>query len=94
MSGCTIPNALNAGLIALNTIGPLQNNGGPTWTHALLPGSEAIDTTFDNLGCVDETGALLTSDQRGATRPVGARCDVGAFEFRPLRYLYLPLVLR
>jgi hypothetical protein len=94
MSGCTIPNVLNAGLISLNTIGPLQDNGGPTWTHALLPGSQAIDTTLDSLGCVDETGALLTIDQRGAPRPVGARCDVGAFEYRPLRYLYLPLVMR
>jgi CSLREA domain-containing protein len=24
-------------------LGPLQHNGGPTWTHALLPGSPAID---------------------------------------------------
>jgi predicted outer membrane repeat protein len=94
MSGCTIPNVLNAGLISLNTIGPLQDNGGPTWTHALLAGSEAIDTTIDSLGCVDETGALLTTDQRGAARPVGVRCDVGAFEYRPLRYRYLPLIVR
>jgi predicted outer membrane repeat protein len=82
------------GFIALNTIGPLQNNGGPTWTHALLAGSAAIDATFDNLGCVNEVGALLTTDQRGAPRPVGARCDVGAFEFSPPRYLFLPFILR
>jgi hypothetical protein len=25
-------------------LGPLQDNGGPTFTHALLPGSPAIDT--------------------------------------------------
>jgi CSLREA domain-containing protein len=93
-SGCTIPNALNAGLISLTTIGPLQNNGGPTWTVALLPGSVAIDSTFDNLGCVDETGAPLRTDQRGFARPVGVRCDVGAFEYSPLRYLYLPLTVR
>ncbi|HZY41156.1 MAG TPA: choice-of-anchor Q domain-containing protein, partial [Anaerolineae bacterium] len=78
LSGCTIPNAGNAGLIFLNTIGPLQDNGGPTWTHALLAGSAAIDATLDVLGCVNETGALLTTDQRGAPRPVGVRCDVGA----------------
>ena len=63
-------------------------------TYALLPDSEAIDTTSDGLGYVDETGALLTTDQRGAPRPVGARCDVGAFEYRPTIYLYLPLVMR
>ena len=72
----------------------MQDNGGATWTYALLPDSEATDTTIDGLGCVDETGALLTTDQRGAVRPVGTRCDVGAFEYRPTRYLYLPLIVR
>ena len=94
MSGCTIPNAFNAGLISPNSFGPLQNNGGPTLTYALLQGSNAIDTTVDGLGCVDETGAQLTIDQRGFARPVGVRCDVGAFEYRPLRYLYLPLMVK
>jgi hypothetical protein len=82
------------GGISLNKIGPLQSNGGPILTHALLEGSSAIDTTIDSLGCVDETGALLTTDQRGFARPVGVRCDVGAFEYGPLRFVYLPLTLR
>jgi hypothetical protein len=96
VAGCTFSGNGFAswGGISLNKIGPLQNNGGPTWTHALLAGSAAIDTTIDSLGCVNETGALLTTDQRGAARPVGARCDVGAFEYSPPRYLYLPLILR
>jgi len=94
MSGCTIPNVLNSGLISPNSFGPLQNNGGPTQTYALLPGSNAINTTLDSLGCVDEAGVLLTTDQRGFARPVGARCDVGAFEYSPPHYLYLPLVMR
>ena len=74
------------GLVSLNTIGPLQDNGGPTPTHALLPGSEAIDSTYAQ-GCIDQNGALLATDQRGATRVVSAvfgnprRCDVGAFEY-------------
>jgi len=68
------------GLVSLNTIGPLQDNGGPTPTHALLRGSEAIDSTTMQ-GCVDETGAQVTADQRGAPRIAGARCDVGAFEY-------------
>ncbi|HZY43578.1 MAG TPA: choice-of-anchor Q domain-containing protein, partial [Anaerolineae bacterium] len=93
-TGCSIPNAGNWGLISLNTIGQLQDNGGPTWTYALLPDSEAIDTTLDSLGCVDETLALLTTDQRGWARPVGVRCDVGAFEYSPPHYVYLPLILR
>ena len=66
-----------------NSIGPLQDNGGVsghTQTHALLAGSNAIDTTYDQ-GCIDETGSLLFYDQRGAPRVAGQRCDVGAFEF-------------
>jgi beta-glucanase (GH16 family) len=55
-------------------IGPLANNGGPTQTHALLPGSPAIDAA-DNALCPAE-------DQRGAPRDDGF-CDVGAFEVQP-----------
>src|SRR5262249_40408820 len=41
-------------------LGPLANNGGPTFTHALLPGSAAL-----NKGA--NPGAL-TTDQRGLPR--------------------------
>jgi hypothetical protein len=63
-------------------LGPLQNNGGPTPTHALLTGSPAIDAGNPN-GCSDGDGHLLKTDQRGKPRPdkedsVG--CDMGAFE--------------
>jgi CSLREA domain-containing protein len=96
VTGCTFSGNGSAswGITSLNKIGPLQNNGGPTQTYALLSGSVAIDTTIDSLGCVDETGLLLTTDQRGAPRPVGPRCDVGAFEYSPLRYVYLPAIIR
>ncbi|MGB8433711.1 MAG: DUF4347 domain-containing protein, partial [Burkholderiales bacterium] len=52
-------------------LGPLQYNGGPTKTHALLTGSPAI-----NAGT--SLGAPAT-DQRGGAR-VGAT-DIGAYEF-------------
>jgi hypothetical protein len=68
----------------LNTdplLGPLADNGGPVLTHALLPGSPAIDKG-NSFG--------LTSDQRGAPRPFdfasvtnatgGDGSDIGAFE--------------
>ena len=54
-------------------LGPLANNGGPTQTHALLTGSPAIDAVPS--GCPPPN-----TDQRGVTRPVGPRCDAGAFE--------------
>jgi hypothetical protein len=70
----------------------LQNNGGPSWTHALLQGSNAIDGGDPVQGCIDENAVPLATDQRGAPRPVGVRCDSGAFEYRPP--LYLPLIRR
>jgi hypothetical protein len=82
LGGCTFTGNGNAsrGTIAPNTFGPLQDNGGPTLTHALLAGSQAIDSTYST-GCTNETGATLTTDQRGGTRGAGVKCDVGAFEY-------------
>lgn len=77
---CETTNA-NFALLTSSLIGPLQDNGGPTFTQALLSGSEAIDGSIDALGCVDERGAALALDQRGANRPAGARCDIGAYEY-------------
>jgi hypothetical protein len=57
-------------------LGPLRNNGGPISTHALLPGSPALDAST----CFDADGAALTTDQRGFPRPQGPACDIGAFE--------------
>jgi hypothetical protein len=54
-------------------LGPLQDNGGPTQTHALLPGSVALDAIAEAMCEVD-------TDQRDVTRPQGPACDVGAFE--------------
>jgi hypothetical protein len=57
-------------------LGPLQENGGPTFTHALLPGSPAI-----NAGNPNFTPPPLF-DQRGSgfDRIVKGRIDVGSFE--------------
>jgi len=57
-------------------LGPLANNGGGTFTHALLPDSPAIDAMY-HLECP-------ASDQRGVERPQGADCDIGAFESEEL----------
>lgn len=64
------------------SLGPLQDNGGPTQTHALTSGSlAAIDKGNDLDGCTDDFGNILGTDQRGEPRPAGAACDIGAFEF-------------
>ncbi len=58
-------------------LGPLANNGGPTQTMALLTGSPAIDGVTFNA----PNGAPAT-DQRGISRPQGARFDIGAYELQ------------
>lgn len=64
-------------------LGPLQDNGGSTDTHALLSRSPAIDKGT-NSGCP-------RTDQRGETRPMDgdgkgkAICDIGSFEKRTVR---------
>ena len=65
----------------LETLGELQDNGGPTATHALLDGSNAIDGGDPINGCVDYNALPLATDQRGAPRVAGDVCDVGAFEY-------------
>jgi hypothetical protein len=54
-------------------LGPLANNGGPTLTMALLPGSPAIDA--------GNTSLAPATDQRGFPRPAGLAADIGAFEY-------------
>ena len=55
-------------------LGPLADNGGPTDTLALLPGSPAINAG-GSVGCP-------ATDQRGVPRPPG-HCDIGAFQLVP-----------
>ena len=61
-------------------LGPLQDNGGPTFTHALLAGSPALDAIPE--GGNSYNGAPPT-DQRGESRPSpsGGNCDIGAYEY-------------
>ncbi len=59
-------------------LGPLADNGGDTLTHALLPGSPAIDA-------IPVVSCTLPTDQRGGLRPIvqtspDTPCDIGAFE--------------
>jgi hypothetical protein len=57
-------------------LGPLQNNGGPTFTHELLAGSPAIDAGDPNFT------PPPFNDQRGPgfSRVVNSRIDKGSFE--------------
>ena len=61
-------------------LGPLEDNGGPTKTHALLPGSPALSAGSTALAVF--SGQPLNFDQRGPgfVRTFGGAVDIGAFE--------------
>jgi len=84
-NGLILHGATSHVLLRTNALlGPLQDNGGPTFTMALLPGSPAIDQGL-SFG--------LLADQRGFARPYnlpsvadaagGDGSDIGACEFIP-----------
>jgi CSLREA domain-containing protein len=81
-----------------SVLGPLEDNGGPltasgspALTHALLPGSLALDyLPQGSSGC----GVWVDSDQRGISRPQGDNCDIGAYEREYYYEIYLPFVTR
>jgi hypothetical protein len=68
LTGCTLVASPHDQTNIGATLGPLQDNGGPTWTHALLPGSPAMDAGNPG-GCNDQLGATLHAAQSGAPRP-------------------------
>jgi hypothetical protein len=80
-TGSNLINGSNGNLVGTHDapidplLGPLQDNGGPTWTMALLDGSPA-------LGAGDSDGVSDT-DQRSLPRVVNGRIDIGAFEVQP-----------
>jgi hypothetical protein len=104
-AGCFVGGDTTGNVTGLNpNLGPLQNNGGPTLTQALLAGSPAIDAGNPG-GCLDESGLMLTTDQRGFIRPADGDgdtvsvCDMGAFEYASPgptspagSVVYLPLI--
>lgn len=85
--GCAgFTNGVNGDIVGSNAnpvnalLAPLASNGGPTQTHALIHGSPAIDFGGTAVPGSLAIGACVATDQRGVARPVGPRCDIGAFE--------------
>jgi len=56
----------------------LRKNGGQTPTHALIPGSPAIDSIPPHICQI----IGIINDQRGVKRPQGDGCDIGAYEYK------------
>lgn len=86
-AGFTVSTLVGTSALPIDPLlGPLQDNGGPTPTRALLPGSPAIDAG-DNALAVDGSAVSLANDQRGFARVVkglqassAPLVDIGAYE--------------
>jgi predicted outer membrane repeat protein len=83
------PDTTCPGINADPMLGPLQDNGGPTWTMALGTGSAALDAGDDAICAAPPVNNL---DQRGVTRPQGSHCDIGAVEQVSIKSIWLPAV--
>ncbi len=75
-TGCAISGDATGNIIGVDPgLGPLRDNGGPTFTRAIGRASPAVGAGppagSDNCG---------PADQRGVPRPQGQGCDVGAYE--------------
>jgi hypothetical protein len=70
-------------------LGPLQDNGGPTFTHELLNGSPAIDAGDPNFN-PNSFNPPMVYDQRGTgfNRVANGRIDIGAFEVQAVPSSY------
>lgn len=84
--GCGFVGNTTGNLVGLDPLlGPLQDNGGTTFTQALLPGSPAIDAGNPAAPGSSETACEAT-DQRGIVRSQdgnrdgSSQCDIGAYE--------------
>jgi hypothetical protein len=89
INGCTITGNLTGNITGqAPLLGSLADNGGPTKTHALLPGSPGIDAG---------NSPGIYEDQRGYTRPVNIQgipnvrdgSDIGAYEYE---FSYSPYI--
>jgi hypothetical protein len=99
--GCTIQGIVSHNLTGVDPrLGSLQDNGGPTLTHALLENSPAIDAG-NPLGCTYYDGNILGFDQRGFFRTKDGdgdtvpNCDMGSYEYgsaAPSNFVYLPFI--
>ena len=78
--GSCITPGTNGNISGDPNLGPLQDNGGPTFTHALLCDSTAIDAGSN------APAAGLDFDQRGSGFPriFNSNVDIGAFEVQEL----------
>jgi hypothetical protein len=97
-AGCILSGVTYANISGDPLLADLADNGGPTLTQRLLPGSPAIDAGNHN-DCTTPGSAIISADQRGQPRHQdgdddgNVRCDMGAYEAAYF-YVRLPVVVR
>lgn len=85
-TGATITGDTTSNITGLDPVlGPLQNNGGPTQTHALMVSSPAVDKGNSFGLTTDQRGMMRPSDLPNANYPNatgGDGADIGAYEIQ------------
>jgi hypothetical protein len=75
VTGCNITGDTAGNITGTDpNLGALADNGGPTFTHAVSPGTPPYNAGR-NAGCP-------ATDQRGVARPQEGTCEIGAYEFQ------------
>jgi CSLREA domain-containing protein len=80
--GCGFSNTGDLSVVPAN-LAPLGNYGGPTQTHAICTGFWMPHPDCTAASPAVDAGANAhcpATDQRGAPRPQGSACDIGAYE--------------
>jgi hypothetical protein len=82
ITGATITGDTSTNIVGQDPkLGPLQDNGGLTLTHALLAGSPAVDKGGTTDLIIDQRGSIRTFDNAALPNAAGGNgTDIGAFE--------------
>lgn len=78
---CGLTDPTDISNVSAKLAGGLADNGGTTRTQAIASDSPARDAIPAGACTLQNGTTPLTLDQRGMPRPVGASCDIGAYEY-------------
>ena len=81
-TGCSLAGTgdvtVSPSTVFTTVLGSLANNGGNTYTHALIDSGAAVDVIPNGTNSCGTSP--FDDDQRSSTRPYNSKCDIGAYE--------------